>query len=353
MTRLLVIGKIPIAYATLIQQILDDSEQARCITSLISTGNRQEFGLMDDGDVDDPDPPPLSIPEGAFYTFTCKVESKYVRDVVESLSEAGAGRTFGYIDILRLETSLPFVKAYSDEPRKHVYRTDERSSLAEIHATIDHEIHLTFDFLMWCVIDAFVAALGILWDQSPFIVASLVISPLLFPIMGSCFGTIVRDFEMVRVSLRNLLIALLIMIGVGFIIGLLSFGILTRPTQSMLRFNTYASVVESFMIGIPGGAGLAIAISGSTLAPLVGIASAGNLVVPLVNLGIELALSLLLFAIDSGDSQLFALESLMRAFFAVASFLTNTLTIYIFGMIFFKIKQVRFSNTLHIMIKKD
>ena len=64
----------------------------------------------------------------------------------------------------------------------------DRLSVEEIYEIIDGDSHLTFDFCLNTFYAAIIAALGLATDSGPTVVASMLISPLMGPIMAITFG---------------------------------------------------------------------------------------------------------------------------------------------------------------------
>lgn len=64
------------------------------------------------------------------------------------------------------------------------------------------ESHLTFDYIAMMVTGSIVAAAGLAQSSSVTVVASMLISPLMGPIMAMAFGIASRDWDMFRHALR-------------------------------------------------------------------------------------------------------------------------------------------------------
>eukprot|EP00128_Syssomonas_multiformis_P019058 Colp12_sorted_trinity150504_noHs@5752 len=123
-----------------------------------------------------------------------KCTEKRLRSILNRLLEIGVTKN-GTIDILQLSSTVPSLKHYDQRPgnRKREYRMDNRLTIEEITQTIDSQIHLTFDFLIFIIIAAAIASAGLVQDNGTTIVASMIASPLMAPIMGFTFGMAIRD----------------------------------------------------------------------------------------------------------------------------------------------------------------
>jgi uncharacterized membrane protein len=78
---------------------------------------------------------------------------------------------------------------------------------------------LSFDFVVLLSLASMLAAFGLLESSSVIIVASMLVSPLMNPIMGIVFGLSVREHSLWRRGIQNELIGLTLCIFWGFVIG--------------------------------------------------------------------------------------------------------------------------------------
>jgi uncharacterized membrane protein len=73
-------------------------------------------------------------------------------------------------------------------------------------------------------------------------VASMLVSPIMGPVMACTFGTIVNKWSLVRLGVWSELTSLLLCIVIGFCIGLVTMGVGTRgswPTYEMRSRGTF------------------------------------------------------------------------------------------------------------------
>ena len=115
------------------------------------------------------------------------------------------------------------------------------------------------------------------------------LSRLMGPLMGASYGLAILDQELFLTGVRNVTIALLIIISLGGIIGV-SFApfaeALLWPTDEMATRGVYLEMMFGAIIAICGGASVAIAESNEDLSSVAGIAISSALVPPAVNSGI-------------------------------------------------------------------
>jgi hypothetical protein len=94
-----------------------------------------------------------------------------------------------------------------------------RLMVHQVVASIRASTALSFDFVLLICLASMLAALGLLENSTVIIVASMLVSPLMNPILGIVFGLSVREHSLWRRGFRNELIGLIICITCGFILG--------------------------------------------------------------------------------------------------------------------------------------
>ncbi|XP_036670537.3 uncharacterized protein [Drosophila suzukii] len=80
---------------------------------------------------------------------------------------------------------------------------------------------LSFDYLLLIVTADSLAALGLVENNAPNIVAAMLVSPLMGPVMSITFGAIISDKELMRVGFLCLGLGMFISLVFGFIFGLI------------------------------------------------------------------------------------------------------------------------------------
>ncbi|KAJ8894755.1 hypothetical protein PR048_000062 [Dryococelus australis] len=79
----------------------------------------------------------------------------------------------------------------------------------------------SFDYLTLVLTADMVAAVGLVENNSVNIVAAMLISPLMGPIMAVTFGTIISDRKLQKIGLRSEFIGLMISLLFGYVFGCL------------------------------------------------------------------------------------------------------------------------------------
>ena len=125
--------------------------------------------------------------------------------------------------------------------------------------------------------------LGLVENSSVVLVASMLVSPLMGPILAIVFGTAVRNRKLVRIGVAREFYCLLICIICGFIFGCI-FVVKFNRTQGMLAITTstdwptvemasrtgWSCLVVGLAIAVPSGVGVAISVLGGNSGSMVG-----------------------------------------------------------------------------------
>ena len=152
-----------------------------------------------------------------------------------------------------------------------------RMMVGEVITNIENNAHFTFDFLMLLVLAALIAFIGLLESSSIVLVASMLISPLMGPILAGVFGSVVIDSKLRNLGIVNELISLFICILIGmkvtketsmyngvclcFVMCLVvcpwieGYGVTEWPTREMISRGQLRSLWVGVIVAVPSGAG--------------------------------------------------------------------------------------------------
>jgi hypothetical protein len=176
------------------------------------------------------------------------------------------------------------------------------------------------------------------------IVASMLVSPIMGPVLGLTFGSRIQDWPLVKSSLRHELLALLGCVLVGALIACgASFTSLaedTWPTNEMQIRGEPSGLLAGIAIAIPSGMGVCLSILGGNVSSLVGVAISASLLPPAVNAGVCFthAIFLNIGAVESHDKN--ASDFVVIGGISFALTVLNIICIWISGLIMFEIKKV-------------
>jgi len=277
-----------------------------------------------------------------------KIVEKKMHEAIEILNRYGIGvsENNGTIDIFALSSTKPRVIPIKQTKKKKKYRIDDSLSYEEIYDIVDSQLHLTFDYLALCSVGAMIAGVGLLTDSSVSVVASMLVSPLMGPIVGMTFSAIIYDWGMFVKSFRNELYGVLVCWIWGAVVGVvISFFIdevndmAMIPNTQMTSRGTAEGLLEGLFVAIPSGCGVALGVAGDQINPLVGVAISASLLPPVVNSGLAIALGVMMWISDTDDAYVYKAHWKV-GMYSMILFVMNWLIICIFGYLMFKVKKL-------------
>lgn len=188
----------------------------------------------------------------------------------------------------------------------------QKGELVELVAT---EVNYSYEYFALLVLSAIIATLGLIIGNSVIIIGAMLLSPLIWPIIGVSLGTVVSRRKLFIHSLVLLVISIFVTLAVALIISLLSPFKELNP-EIMLRTNpTFIDLV----IALAAGFAAVIVLSWHKYSNhLAGVAIAASVLPPLCVTGIGLAFGSTTIA--SGSFVLFATNLASIIFIGIAIF---------------------------------
>jgi len=276
-----------------------------------------------------------------------KIVEKKMHVAIEILKRYGIGisEAAGTIDIFSLCSTKPRVTPLKSIKKKKKYNMSDSLSYEEIYDIVDSQLHLTFDYLALCSVGAMIAGIGLLSDSSVSVVASMLVSPLMGPIVGMTFSAIIRDKAMFKKSFRNELYGVLLCWAWGIVMGFVISPFvnegedmaMTHDTQMTSR-GTAQGLLEGLFVAIPSGCGVALGVASDQINPLVGVAISASLLPPIVNSGLAIAMGFMAW-MDDDDDYIYR-DHWTVGMYSMTLFLMNWIIILIFAYLMFKVKRL-------------
>lgn len=188
---------------------------------------------------------------------------------------------------------------------KKLFKVTEKEKSEAIEKLFKHSVP-SKDFFLMVLLSILMATLGLLADSSAVVVGSMLIAPILYPILGLSMGVIMSDFILISKSfitfIKASLLGILVSAGITLLLSSQSNGytseILARTEPTLI----------SLLIGATAGFAAAFAIVKNKLTDMLpGVAISVALIPPLSVVGIGLAKldldmllnSLLLFVVNT------------------------------------------------------
>jgi uncharacterized hydrophobic protein (TIGR00271 family) len=221
-----------------------------------------------------------------------------------------------------------------------------------VHDRFADGVEFSFNYNTLLLVASILAGLGLVSNSSATIIASMLVSPIMGPVVGLAYGTTICDWNMVKRSIRNECYSLIFCILVGAVIGAITgpTGLADDwPTSEM----TTRGQLDNFLVALPvaffSGLGVAVSLLDDQTNSLVGVAISASLLPPAVNAGILWVA----YAFVKGgvlddpkfnnidDEKEYTSDEYRRAgFFSLFVTLANIVLIWISGMLMFRMKEV-------------
>lgn len=210
-------------------------------------------------------------------------------------------------------------------------------SLILVHKKIEDGVNFSFNFNVLLLVSSILAGLGLVSDNSTTIIASMLVSPIMGPVVGLAYGTTICDWKLVKRSLRNECISLLICIVVGVAVGGITGNIYwivdDWPTYEMTSRCDLGNLIISLPVAFVSGLGVAVSLFDDQMSSLVGVAISASLLPPAVNSGIIWIGHVFVGTEDFASVTAYGMVSLGLT-------VSNIILIWISSMLMFRIKEV-------------
>lgn len=189
-----------------------------------------------------------------------------------------------------IEAILPRLKEKEVQasPAETSKQASERISREELYHDIDDACKLNRNYIVMVILSSIVASIGLMKQNIPAIIGSMVIAPLLGPNVALSFAATLGDLKLAYraliVNIAGMLIALAVAVVIGFflkehlILSFQIFHISVDLTDILLALSAGAAGVLAFTTGLP--------------AILIGVMVAVALLPPLVSFGLFLGAGL-------------------------------------------------------------
>ncbi|XP_017872652.1 PREDICTED: uncharacterized protein LOC108620253 [Drosophila arizonae] len=258
--------------------------------------------------------------------------------------------------------------AYDDEPNESqrmgwqsfVDSVRCRLNVNQVVRMVRRDATVNFDFVVLLMVAALLSCVGLVENSFLYLSSSMLISPLMGPIIAAIFGSVINDRGLRWLGIKNELIGIGISVGTGFLFGsavclcgLSRFFMLSAGfTEEIISRCDTHSLAIGLCTALVSGAAAAIGVLGGNTGSLVGVAISASLLPPAVNAGLLWAIALCtrLFHIDPDLLQNLSkhrdysaqlhVELFVCATVSMALTLVNVVCVWLMGVVVLRIKEV-------------
>ncbi|XP_060520655.1 uncharacterized protein LOC132698534 [Cylas formicarius] len=318
--------------------------------------------------------------DGNYYQVIFSIENEKCEDILENLRDSDIGKKLqSKVSVIPCtihykgsEYKVTANASKSDEEILEEKETEgtntgwnffissvrSRLTVAQVVENVKVRAAMTFDFIVLLLISTTLCALGLVEDSKIYMLSSMLISPMMGPVMAGTFGSVVQDKHLQKIGVQNELIGLGIATIVGFCYGSLiclvtdKYGYHDWPTYEMYSRGELRSLWVGALIALLSGAAVALGVLSDNIASLVGVAISTSLMPPTVNAGLLWSLGFVYY-VKGNDTTRFAsltrtnyyssntaLELVGLGAISICLTFVNIICIYAAGILVFKIKEV-------------
>lgn len=269
-----------------------------------------------------------------------RIPDDSVNETIEALKSRGVGVEYGFVDILDLKASLP--RASEEKTNDTRIQRDATLAVEEIYENVKKQSSLSFDYIAFIVLAAVMAGFGLIQNNVTVIVASMLLSPLMGPMLAIAFGYVVRNNSLFVKGTRNEVIGIILSLSVGVVMAIvmpllqpdmiatIANDVGTGPTVTNITEITRRGGFSPLDIGVAifSGAAVAVSVTKGDMSSLVGVAISAALMPPAVNASMMVVLGFT-------TANTYVLRVGIGSFFLL---LMNIILIVISAFVMFKVK---------------
>ena len=210
------------------------------------------------------------------------------------MAEAGIGREIGVVSAISIASRSASKRVEEKEIPEF---DDDKSSfegfyrsmrshdvILQVKENITNSAKMRFDFIAMLISASMIAVGGLATNSAVIVVASMLVSPLMGPVLAFTLGITLQDKYLMKLGFKNELISILICIIVGFTNGIVWINTLKDenldrwPTDEMSSRGVPGGLISGLYIAAASGIGVGLSVLGDYFATVVGVAISGKII---------------------------------------------------------------------------
>lgn len=233
-----------------------------------------------------------------------RIPDDSVNETIEALKSRGVGVEYGFVDILDLKASLP--RESEEKANDSKIQRDATLAVEEIYENVKKQSSLSFDYIAFIILAAVMAGFGLIQNNVTIIVASMLLSPLMGPMLAIAFGYVVRNNSLFVKGTMNEVIGIVLSLSVGVAMALvmpilqpdmvatIANDVGTGATVTNITEITRRAGFSPLDVGVAifSGAAVAVSVTKGDMSSLVGVAISAALMPPAVSASMMVVLGL-------------------------------------------------------------
>ena len=269
--------------------------------------------------------------------------------LIEMLAGIGCGSEWGLITVSTIDAMTPnfyvirkVLKGFEEETEIQDTFDDfksDRLTTEEIYNAIFDGASIGINTAILLIAAIVIAFVGLASNSSVAVVASMLISPLMNPLLAVTLGIMVNDTKLLFKGLRNECVMVLAAFFIGAFLGPIFRLILSEksypwPNAEMDNRGTPESLYLGVLVATVSGFVVGVCATQGGINSLVGVAISASLLPPVVNSGLLYSTSIFFPNLDSSG------EMYIKASYSIGLYLLNVVLIITCSCIVFYFKEI-------------
>ena len=97
--------------------------------------------------------------------------------------------------------------------------TEQIVRIRKIHDKISQGVNWDFNYSVLLMVASIVAGIGLAIDSAKTVISSMLLSPIMGPVLGMAYGVIIWDIDLIKRSMRNEVLSIIVCIFLGLLVG--------------------------------------------------------------------------------------------------------------------------------------
>ena len=113
---------------------------------------------------------------------------------------------------------LPHRKIFKTSATMGTVTWEQLERIANMHDKLAAGVDMDFNYLTLLLVASVVAGLGLALDSSTTVISSMLLSPIMGPVLGMSYGLVIWDWTLIKRSMRNETVSIVICVLFGVLI---------------------------------------------------------------------------------------------------------------------------------------
>ena len=123
------------------------------------------------------------------------------------------------ISLPHTHTLCTYRKIFKTSATMGTVTWEQLERIANMHDKLAAGVDMDFNYLTLLLVASVVAGLGLALDSSTTVISSMLLSPIMGPVLGMSYGLVIWDWTLIKRSMRNETVSIVICVLFGVLIG--------------------------------------------------------------------------------------------------------------------------------------